>query len=109
VRDLPPGVPVVSNNAALLLLWADCPAYELMEDINPEFIVQTTPYGSDTSDRSQVVFREHGAALVIFREQFLGQFKGAFGEKGLTRLNTIFTGLVIGGQYADGTIYFYPK
>jgi hypothetical protein len=61
------------------------------------------------SDNSQVAFREHGAALVIFRKQFLSQIEGTFGEKGLTRLNTIFTGLVVGGQYADGTIYFYPK
>jgi len=109
VRDLPAGVPVVSNNAAAILLWADRPAYELMEDMNPAFINQTTPYGSDMSDNSQVAFREQGAALVIFREQFLSQIEGTFGEKGLIRLNTIFTGLVLGGQYADGTIYYYPK
>jgi len=108
VRDLPAGVPLVSNNAAAILLWADRPANELMEDMNPGFINQTTHYGSDMSDNSQVTFREQGAALVIFREQFLSQIEG-FGEKGLTRLNTIFTGLVIGGQYADGAIYFYPK
>jgi hypothetical protein len=109
LRDLPGDVPIVSNNAAAILLWADHPAYELMEDINPAFIDQTTPYGSDMSDNSQVAFREHGAALVIFREQFLSQIGGTFGEKGLTRLNTIFTGLALCGQYADGTIYFYPK
>jgi hypothetical protein len=80
-----------------------------MEDMPKEFINQSTPYGSDMSDRSQVAFREHGAALVIFRSQFQGQLGGTFGEKGLARLKTIFTGLIVGGQYADGTIYFYPK
>jgi hypothetical protein len=109
MRDLPVDVPIVSNNAAAILLWADRPAYELMEDMPKEFINQSTPYGSDMSDRSQEAFREHGAALVIFRSQFQGQLGGTFGEKGLARLKTIFTGLVVGGQYADGTIYFYPK
>jgi hypothetical protein len=32
-----------------------------------------------------------------------------YGEAGLTRLETLFDGLVIGGSYGDGKIYYYPK
>ncbi len=109
VRDLPDGLPIVSNNAAAILLWADRPAYELMEVLPPEFIEQSTPYGSDTSDRAQAAFRQQGAALVIFEDQFRSQLERAFGEKGLARLDTFFSGLVISGQYADGILYYYPK
>jgi hypothetical protein len=109
VRDLPAGVPVVSNNAVLLLLWADHPAYEMMAKLPLDFIDQSSPYGSDGTNEAVVAFRERGAALIIFDSQLREQLVQAFGEKGLARLDSLFNGLVLGGQYADGAIYFYPK
>ena len=109
VRELPSGMPVVSNNAVLLLLWADHPAYEMMAKLPLDFIDQSSPYGSDETNEAQVAFRERGAALVIFDSQLREQLVQAFGEKGLARWDSLFEGLVLGGQYADGTIYFYPK
>jgi hypothetical protein len=109
VRDLPAGVPLVSNNAALLLLWADRPAYEMMAKLPLDFIDQSSPYGSDETNEAQIAFRERGAALVVFDSQLHEQLMQAFGEKGLERWESIFNGLVLDGQYADGTIYYYPK
>ena len=109
VRDLPDNLPIVSDNAVAILLWADRPAYELKDSLRPYFINQSTPYGSDTTDEAQKAFREYGAALVTFRGQLGIQLEQAFGEKGLARLDSLFDGLVVGGQYTDGAIYFYPK
>ena len=109
VRELPSSMPVVSNNAALLLLWADRPAYEMMAKLPLDFIDQSSPYGSDETNEAQVAFRERGAALVIFDSQLREQLVQAFGEKGLERWESLFNGLVLDGQYADGTIYYYPK
>jgi len=109
VRELPSGMPVVSNNAVLLLLWVDHPAYEMMAKLPLDFIDQSSPYGSDETNEAQVAFRERGAALVIFDSQLREQLVQAFGEKGLARLDSLFNGLVLGGQYADGGIYYYPK
>jgi len=108
VRELPKSVPIVSNNAAAILLWADHPGYELLEEIKPEFINQTSPYGSDLSDRAQVVFRQQGAALVIFGDNFFQTLGDIYGKNGRTREQSLFNGLIIHAKYSDGIIYFYP-
>jgi hypothetical protein len=109
VRDLPAGLPLVSNNAMSLLLWADRPAYDMLAKLPLDFADQSSLYGSDETDEVQVIFREQGAALVIFDSQLREQLVQGFGEKGRKRLDSLFDGLILGGQYTDGAIYFYPK
>jgi len=114
VQNLPADVPVISDNAALLLLWADRPAYEMLDSLPPDFVDQTGPYGADESDQAQVVFRRQGAALVLFKghssnRPISGRIAGDYGEKGLARLRTLVAGLILCGDYADGSIYFYAK
>jgi len=108
VRDLPPDVPVISDKAALLLLWADRPAYEMMNSFPPDFVNQSAPYGEDEMDSAQIVFRQQGAALVLFRGHLSAELAQDYGEKGKERMDSLLEGLILLGQYSDGAIYLYP-
>jgi hypothetical protein len=109
VRALPQDAVIISNDSYVLWIWADRTAYSLVEDLDPSFIAQDSPYGTQRSDRAQAAFHDKGAALVIFEDEFALYMETTYGEAGLTRLETLFDGLVIGGSYGDGKIYYYPK
>lgn len=106
LKALPSGQIIISNKSETVILWADRPAYDLMEYLPAGFVRQNSPYGSDDSDAAQKIFRQ-GAALVIFND-FMNQFESTYGSHGKERLSTIFDGLTVAGQYPDGTIYLYP-
>ena len=106
VRDLPEDILVISNRSAAVLMWADRPAFEMMDGLQSAFLDQTTPYGSDETDTTQKVFRE-GAVLVVFRT-FPSQMEVKYGDRGVKRLESIFDGLTVLAEYPDGVIYVYP-
>ena len=107
LEDLPADQLIISSKSEAVLMWADRPAYDLMENLNPDFMKQNSPYGSDDTDAAQRVFRQ-GAVLVVFND-FPDQFESIYKRRGRERLATIFDGLTIIGQYPDGTIYMYPS
>ncbi len=111
LRELPKEVPIISNNAALILFWADHPGYEIPGTIHTDFIAQTTPYGTDLSDPVQKAFRERNGVLVIFghNDVLAQQFENKFGWSGRLRVKTLLEGLVVSGKYPDGVIYSFPK
>lgn len=104
IRQISPDTPIVSNNAAAILYWADRPAWEIIENLTTEFVSETTPYGSDKTDRAQIAFQDDRGILVIFNN-FPTQMSNLFYEQGILRLNTIFSGLVVQNKYHDGTIF----
>jgi hypothetical protein len=107
LKGLPADQVIISNKAETVLMWADRPAHDLFEHLNPSFIRETAVYGSDETDVLQKTFQQ-GAALVIFHD-FPDQLYGMYGERGRERLMTIFDGLTVFGQYPEGTIYLYPS
>lgn len=110
LRQLPENTVIVSNDSYAIWVWADRTAFDVIDDSSPTFILkQANPYGSDLSDPAQAAFREKGAALVIFDQEFQGQLRDRFGQNDPTRVNTLLAGLTIAGKYADGAIYYYPK
>jgi len=109
ISELPASAPIVSNDSYAIWVWAGRPAYDVMENLQEAFINRDTPYGSDLSDPAQIAFRQKGAALVIFSDEFAGQLQNTYGDAGRARLNSLFTGLVLGARYSDGAIYYYPK
>jgi len=110
VRALPRTTPVISNRTDVLLYWADRPAYDFISELQPGFVRDANAlYGSDPTDRAQVAFREKEAALVIFGNDIPQELENVFYEPGRLRASTIFQGLVAGGRYPDGNLYFYPK
>jgi hypothetical protein len=108
VEQLPKDTPVISTRPNILLLWADRPAYPLLVDFSPAFLTQSGPYGSDTQDPLQKIFREKGAALVDFND-LSPQFIQKYGKDSAPRLDLLVKGLVVYRQTPDATIYFYPR
>jgi len=108
VEQLPKVTPVISSRPNILLLWADRPAYPLIVDFSPAFLSQSGPYGSDSQDPLQKLFREKGAALVDFND-LSPQFLQKYGKDSAARLDLLVKGLVVYRQTPDATIYFYPK
>jgi hypothetical protein len=105
LKALPAGQEIVSNKSETVILWADRPAYDLMENLHPGFMEQDSPYGSDNTDPAQRAFRR-GGVLVLFSD-FKNQFASTYGERGKERLETLISGLAVAGQYPEGVIYFY--
>ena len=104
VKDLPQNIPLISNEAPAILLWADRPAYDLDETIRQEFITQAGAYGSDSQDRSQKAFQAGGALIIFPTLSF--QLSQAYGDAGAQRLDSMLRGLYRYGEYQDGAIYF---
>jgi hypothetical protein len=106
VKQLPAGVPIVTNESALLLFHTGRSAYDISEllDNRPQSL--DLRYGDNLQDTSQKIFREQGAALVIFNTidyplQLLYQADAP------QRKQSMLQGLYLYRQYADGAIYFY--
>jgi hypothetical protein len=105
VRNLPSGVPVISNDWELLMLWTQRPIYGFWVTFPSDSPLQATAYGNNPEDKAQSFFCDQGAALVIFND-FPTQFQNNFGETAKDRIPSLFSGLSIFGSYPDGTIYF---
>ena len=107
VRTLPQGMPVISNDWELLMLWTDRPVRGLWNTFPVTSPVQIVRYGTKTTDVAQSIFCKQGAALVIF-EDFPAQYREKVGEAYLPQLPALFEGLTVRGKYSDGTIYLCP-
>ncbi len=104
VAKLPPNTPVISNQPDVLLMWADHPAY-YFGNFSSDFIQSPDPYGMDTNDKYQIIFKNQGAALVVTKDFYAS----ASTKEGLSleRQVTLFSGLVISDEFEDGVIYYY--
>jgi hypothetical protein len=103
-RALPADQPVISNDAAMILLWADRQAYDLWTTLSPDFVAASGPYGSDPADPIQQAFCRDGAALVLVGS-WEAQLEEVYGQAGRERVATLLAGLRPAGSYADGAIY----
>jgi hypothetical protein len=106
LENIPADVAIISNEPVAIAMWADRPAYDLLDGIDPEFMRLRIQYGSDDTDDIQRLFQQKGV-LVVF-DNFPRQIDLAYGKLGQERLPSLFDGLVITGQYPDGIIYRYP-
>jgi hypothetical protein len=102
INSLPLGTSLISNEPSTILLWADRPAYDLLETLRPEFLVQGDPYGADQLDIAQKAFHQ-GGALVLFKSISL-ELKNVYGDD--KSLSALLEGLYLYGNYKDGAIYF---
>ncbi len=112
VRGLPKGTVIVSTDAYAVWVWADRPAYDLGESIQPDFIEHGDSYGADGSDLAQVAFRKKGSVLVVFSgdlDQILGSiYGGVYAGNAQARARSVVAGLTVIAKFPDGAIYAYP-
>ena len=109
IRHLPPSVPLISNDVTAIMFLVDRPAYPLQEIFSDQ--PPSSPLASFLSygqgdDTSQRVFREQGAALVLFNESLRDDFS-IYGDRLDERLAALVQGLHLYYHHQDGAIYFY--
>ncbi len=107
-RDLPHHIALISNDSAALMFLARRPAYDIPELIKLQEQADFQRFGEDREDPIERLFREQGAALVLF-DNSRGQFMGLYGERADERLAALTAGLVVFLDTPDGTIYLYPR
>lgn len=108
VMALSPSVPLISNEGAALLLLTGRPAYDIPQLLEPTPRPAFGRFGDDLSTREEQVFRQEGAALVVFNTA-LAQLRGTYAEEATLRLAELTDGLVLFMKLPDGAIYFFPR
>lgn len=107
VKQLPTSTLIVTNEETAILYLVGRPAYSMLEP----FQVSNAPavtYGDGdlASDKGERVFRQDGAALVLFNS-IQDQLAVYYGDQARTRLAVMTQGLFRAFQGKDGAIYFY--
>jgi hypothetical protein len=107
-RGLPRDTALISNESAALMFLARRPAYDVPELVRRQEQAAFEPFGENRQDPVERLFREQGAALVLF-DSSRGQFMGLYGERADERLAALTAGLDVYLDTPDGTIYLYPR
>jgi len=105
--ELPVNIPLISNEQSMLAFWLGRPVYPLPEVVNLKSEPYNVAFGERTDDEIQQVFRQQGAALVVF-DTIRWQLDVLYFEHTPERLDGMLNGLSVYGAYSDGAIYFYP-
>ena len=108
LRQLPPNIPIVSSNIDAIMFFTFRPARRLPELENKAQVKVYQTFGNDLSNASEAVFREKGAALVIFNSDY-HLFSDLYGKNTSARLEALTKGLYKYYEGPDGAIFFYQK
>ncbi|MCH8339502.1 MAG: hypothetical protein IH858_11790 [Chloroflexi bacterium] len=102
---LDPSIPLISNETAAIMLLMNRSPFELpeLESKVPSPIIGA--FG-DGATRAERIFREEGAALVLF-DSIQWQMLPLYGESTPERLDALVDGLFLLSDLADGSIHFY--
>ncbi|HVN53543.1 MAG TPA: glycosyltransferase family 39 protein [Anaerolineaceae bacterium] len=106
VKRLPKNIPLISNNSAVLLFQTGRAAYDISELLNNQPQDPYLRYGDNGADEPQKIFREEGAALVIFNDIHYPMIV-LYGNDAEVRLDSMVKDLYLYGRFSDGAIYFY--
>jgi hypothetical protein len=106
VEELPLDTSIISNEADAILLHVNRPAYRIPELEQRKKVAVFDSFGQDYEDKIQQIFRENGAALVLF-DTVYWQFVPIYYHKTEERLEAFTSGLYLFSEAADGEIYFY--
>lgn len=107
VQELPEEIPLISSDVDSLLLFLDRPAYRIPELESGIPVASYRRFGDDPLDPTQRLFRDEGAALVLYTSAYW-QFERVYGPDAETRLQSLVAGLDVYALERDGAIYFYP-
>ncbi|MBE0696154.1 MAG: hypothetical protein IH586_04460, partial [Anaerolineaceae bacterium] len=104
LKNIPPDVPLISNEVTAIMYLAGRPAYTLQEIYQDRPVEPFTVYGAG-EDESQQVFRQKNAALVLFKANLHEDF-AMYGAQVDNRLAVLTNGLYVYFENEDGAIYF---
>jgi len=109
VKELDPGIAVISNESAAILFLTDRPAYDVNELFRTHPSETFTRYGDDPDDPAQLLFQKKQAVLVVFPNTFYWQLFPIYGDRTQERLDALFEGLRVDQSFDDGVIYRYSQ
>ncbi len=109
VKKLPSNTILISNENTAIYFLTGRLAYLLTETRQAQ--AQTTAYrygdGDPAADPAQRLFKENGAALVLFRS-IADELQPLYGDQAQQRLQELVQGLETAYTGSDGWIYYYP-
>ncbi|HSQ16061.1 MAG TPA: glycosyltransferase family 39 protein [Anaerolineales bacterium] len=105
LNQLPAEMPIITNQAAAVLLWTDRPPYDFCQ--LPCSQPEGVRYGDNPADETQRIFREQGAALVLFYPFCASQVE-PWNLKPMTQVEALTRDLTVYHYSCNGAIYFYP-
>jgi hypothetical protein len=106
VLQLPPDTKLISNEIYAIMFYTHRPAHTLPELSRDVPLEDFYSFGDDPNDNVQEIFREQGAALVLFQEIYW-QLLPIYQEVTDERLEALTDGLSVHSERWDGAIYFY--
>lgn len=110
LKDIPPDMFIVSNEANAVLFITGRPAYQFAEIYFDKPLEEFTSYGEEagSTDTGQLLFREGKAALVLF-DSIDDQLAGLYGDRSGERISTLVKGLYRAYRVEDGGIFYYQQ
>ena len=110
VRALPEDTLIITNQETALLALTGRASYPLKEVYLNQGLSEFSRYGDGdlSQDPAQRLFREDGAALVLF-DQIDDQLAELYGERTEERIRTLVTGLYRALRVEDGGIFYYSE
>ncbi len=107
VRELDPEVTLITNESVVVLLYTDRYTYDFPYQYSQQTDGLSTRFGEDCSDPTAVIFREDGAALVLFNTIY-DQLAPFYHDQTRFKVESLIEGLDVIFESTDGAIYFYP-
>ncbi len=107
IMGIPPSAAIITNDSDAILLLLDRPSYDLPEILLDEPKEVYLRFGDDSTNGIERIFREEGAALVLFRP-IEWQLRPIYGDDTQARIQSLTEGLSVFFDSYDGSIYFYP-
>jgi len=107
IQDINTNVPLITNESVAILLYTNRYAYDLPQLFSEQAAEMNTRFGDDKSDATSTIFREDGAALVLFDSIFV-QLEPLCHDRTKVKIEALTERLDIFFESTDGAIYFYP-
>ena len=107
LRSLPEDISIITNDSDAVLFYLNRPSYDLPEILLDEPKEEYLRFGDDSTNGIERIFREEGAALVLFKP-LEWQLRPIYGDDTQARIQSLTEGLTVFFDSYDGSIYFYP-
>ncbi len=107
IQDISPDVPLITNESIPILLYTGRYAYDLPQVFSEQPAEMNTRFGDDGIDTPSTLFREAGAALVLF-DSIFRQLEPRYHDRTRAKIEAFTEGLDTFFESTDGAIYFYP-
>ncbi len=107
IKEINPRVPLITNESVAILLYTNRSAYDFHPMFSEQPVELNNRFGDDTSEDAANIFREEGAALVLF-DSIFWQLEPLGHDRAKAKIEALTEGLEIFFESTDGAIYFYP-